>query len=154
MPNGSLPSCGRPNERFSVGQFSSPRSSQRPSKQEAKHRQLQRHFRGRPRRSILFSNFRVSRKGSPSAAHQPEAVTKEMRKELTHRILHDSSEAREAINQLTGEWIVYLRHEAENYYLCCSAHEDGDQFINDRIIMYCLQDFPNIPTWLKDQQNL
>jgi hypothetical protein len=52
-------------------------------------------------------------------------ITKEMLSELTHRIVHDPVEEREAGKKLTGEWIIYLRHEAKNHYLCCNTHDAG-----------------------------
>lgn len=59
---------------------------------------------------------------------------------------------RAVANKLTGEWVVYLRRKARNYYLCCGTHDDGDQFIYDRIMEHCVRDFPELPTWLKDQE--
>jgi hypothetical protein len=60
-------------------------------------------------------------------------ITQEMLNELTHRAIHEPVETRAARKKLTGEWIVYLRHEGKNYYLCCNTHDVGDQFIYDRI---------------------
>ena len=57
--------------------------------------------------------------------------------ELKNRIIHESFEKRAAAKELTGEWIIYLQYEAKNYYLCCGAHNDGDQFIYDRIVQHC-----------------
>ncbi len=73
--------------------------------------------------------------------------------ELKNRVVHESFEKRATAKELTGEWIIYLQHEAKNYYLCCSTHNDGDQFIYDRIVQHCPRDFPELPTWLKNEQN-
>jgi hypothetical protein len=49
--------------------------------------------------------------------------------ELAHRVTYEPFETGEAAKKLTGEWIIYLRHEAKNDYLCCSAHDAGAEFI-------------------------
>jgi len=79
-------------------------------------------------------------------------LTLEMIDEFSHRISHDTFEARETNKKLTGEWIIYLQHEGNNYYLCCNTHDAGDQFIYERIMKNCVWDFPNLPTWLNAQQ--
>jgi hypothetical protein len=79
-------------------------------------------------------------------------ITQEMVNELAHRVAHEPVEARNADKKLTGEWIVYLRHEGKNYYLCCNTHGAGDQFIYERIMQHCVRDFPNLPAWLKAEQ--
>lgn len=83
---------------------------------------------------------------------KPTVITEDMFNELTHRIINEPVETRYARKKLTGEWIVYLRHEGKNYYLCCNTHDAGDQFIYDRIMENCVRDFPNLPTWLKTEQ--
>ena len=82
------------------------------------------------------------------------AITHEMMiSELAHRVTHEPIETRHADKKLTGEWIIYLRHAGKNYYLCCSTHNAGDQFIHDQIMEHCVRDFPNLPTWWKGKQN-
>ena len=85
-----------------------------------------------PGKSLLISNERII--------------------ELAWRVA-EIFKTRATANNLTGEWVVYMRREAKNYYLCCGTHDDGDQFIYDRIMEHCVRDFPELPTWLKDQQN-
>jgi len=79
-------------------------------------------------------------------------ITREMLAELAHRVVHEPLEARLADQKLTGEWVVYLRHEEKNYYLCCNTHAAGDQFIYERIMENCVRDFPDLPSWLKAEQ--
>ncbi len=71
-------------------------------------------------------------------------ITLEKIGKLRNRVIEEPFEQRTAANQLTGEWIIYLRHNATNYYLCCGAHKDGDQFIYDRILRHCRRDFPDL----------
>jgi hypothetical protein len=73
--------------------------------------------------------------------------------ELKNRISHESFEKRAAAKELTGEWIICLQYEAKNYYLCCGAPNDGDQFIYDRIVQHCPRDFPQLLAWLKNEQD-
>ena len=44
--------------------------------------------------------------------------------------------------RLTGEWIVYARHEGRNYYLCLARHDEEDATIFDRIKNGCVDEFP------------
>jgi hypothetical protein len=76
-------------------------------------------------------------------------ITADMIDEISRGAVLDPFEARNASNKLTGEWIVYLRHEGKNYYLCCNTHDAGDQLIYDRIMEHCARDFPELSAWLK-----
>lgn len=49
---------------------------------------------------------------------------------------------------LTGEWIVYAQHEGENYYLCLSKHDSGDDNTRSQIDAICCQEFPFLNTLL------
>jgi hypothetical protein len=85
------------------------------------------------------------------AAKSP-IVTHEMIKEVAHRATHDPLEKRDAAGKLTGEWIIFIKHDGKNYYLCVNTHAAGDQFIYDRIAQHCVRDFPELPKWLKALQ--
>lgn len=50
-------------------------------------------------------------------------ITLEKIIELKDRITYEPFQKRAAANKLTGGWIVYLPHEAKNYYLRCGAHK-------------------------------
>jgi energy-coupling factor transporter ATP-binding protein EcfA2 len=43
--------------------------------------------------------------------------------------------------ELTGEWIVFAKHEGKNYYLCLAGHEEGDDDIFARIRDGCAGEF-------------
>jgi hypothetical protein len=79
-------------------------------------------------------------------------ITQEMINELARRVAHEPVETRDAQKKLTGEWIIYLRRDGKNYYLCCNTHNAGDQFIYDRIMEHCVREFPDLPAWLKAVQ--
>lgn len=72
-------------------------------------------------------------------------VTQEMINELSHRLVHESMEQRAADKKLTGEWIIFAKHNGQNYYLCLATHETGDQIIFNNIKTGdCLQQFPEL----------
>lgn len=81
------------------------------------------------------------------AANSP-IVTREMIAELAHRVTYEPLEKRDADGKLTGEWIIFIKNDDKNYYLCLNTHAAGDQCIYDRIINFCVQDFPELPKWL------
>ena len=46
--------------------------------------------------------------------------------------------------KLTGEWLVYAKHNNKNYFLCLATHNEGDQNIFSNKIVSCYQEFPEI----------
>lgn len=69
-------------------------------------------------------------------------VTAELIGKLAHEIVTGAFEKREAQGKLTGEWIVFAKHAGQNYYLCLSTHDTGDQVIYDQIKSACFRQFP------------
>jgi hypothetical protein len=69
-------------------------------------------------------------------------VTKEMVGELSHRIVHESLKDRGATSNLTGEWIIFAKHQGRNYYLCLASHIEEDKTIAHNIKLTCLPQFP------------
>ncbi|MBS0251438.1 MAG: hypothetical protein JSR78_10295 [Proteobacteria bacterium] len=78
--------------------------------------------------------------------------TKEAIRAFANRIARDPFDQRAAAQKLTGEWIIYLSHAGQNYYLACNTHDAGDQFIYDRIIQNCVHDFPDLEAWIRAQR--
>jgi hypothetical protein len=78
---------------------------------------------------------------NPATAHlPPEAVSRNIANAITN-LYADRSLAQE----LTGEWIVFARHEGQNYYLCLAMHEEvrGDpNVLVERIKNGCVPEFP------------
>jgi hypothetical protein len=75
-------------------------------------------------------------------------VTKEMIEELAHRFATEPAEQREQAGKLTGEWVIFAKHEGKKYYLAVNTHGAGDQFIFDRIMEHCVKEFPDLPAWI------
>ena len=69
-------------------------------------------------------------------------VTVELIDKLTHEIFTGALEKREAQDKLTGEWIVFGKHEGQNYYLCIATHDTGDQIIYAQVKSACFRQFP------------
>ena len=43
---------------------------------------------------------------------------------------------------LTGEWLIYGKHNGLNYYLCIARHNVGDEKIRSEILNFCTKEFP------------
>jgi hypothetical protein len=75
-------------------------------------------------------------------------IDQEMIDELAHRITHEPVERRNQQGKITGEWVIFAKHDNKNYYLCLNTHNAGDQFIYERIMEHCVQDFGDLPNWI------
>jgi hypothetical protein len=73
-------------------------------------------------------------------------VTESMIRELSHRVAVEPFEQRAAERKLTGEWVVFAKHEGKNYYLCLATHGTEDQSIYDSIKAACWPQFPFLAT--------
>ena len=62
-------------------------------------------------------------------------------------------EERAAAGILTGEWIVYARHEGKNYYLTLATHSEPDEKILKRIAL-CRDDFPFLGDYPQFKENV
>lgn len=71
-----------------------------------------------------------------------DEITPEMINKFTHELVLGTYQRRAAEKKLTGEWIIFARHNGENYYLCLGGHNWGDNYIFARIREVCLQEFP------------
>ena len=62
------------------------------------------------------------------------------------RIAHDAVvgnwERLVSESALTGEWIIFAKHEGHNYYLCLGQHNSGDKVLRAQIDSVCFQEFP------------
>jgi hypothetical protein len=78
---------------------------------------------------------------NPATAHlPPEAISRNIANAITN-LYADRSLAQE----LTGEWIVFARHEGQNYYLCLAMHEEvraDPNVLVERIKNGCVPEFP------------
>lgn len=69
-------------------------------------------------------------------------VTREMIEEMAHAVTLGALEERENQNKLTGEWIVFAKHQGQNYYLTLATHTTEDQQTFDEINNMAYTEFP------------
>ncbi|MAR01750.1 MAG: hypothetical protein CMI00_14580 [Oceanospirillaceae bacterium] len=62
--------------------------------------------------------------------------------EIARRVINNPLNKRTQNNSLTGEWIIFSKHEGKNYYLCLNTHNSGDENIASRIKNHCISQFP------------
>lgn len=77
-------------------------------------------------------------------------ITKEMIQELAYRMSTEPLQRRAAERKITGEWIIFARHDNLNYYLSLDTHDAGDQSIFDRVMKFCRRDFPDLQEWITE----
>lgn len=75
-------------------------------------------------------------------------VTEEMIQELSNRVSTESLEQRHSQNKITGEWIVFAKHQNKNYYLSVSPHTAGDKQIASNIKVACVPEFEFLSKYL------
>lgn len=63
-------------------------------------------------------------------------------KTIADDAVHGNYARRAEAAELTGDWIVFSRHEGKNYYLCLASHETGDSQIRQQIDSICAHEFP------------
>jgi hypothetical protein len=61
----------------------------------------------------------------------------------SHAFVLDAYRERGESREITGEWIVYARHQDVNYYLTLGTHEEGDAAIRNRVLACCYE-FPHL----------
>lgn len=69
-------------------------------------------------------------------------VTDKIINKLSHELVAGTFEKRRATDKLTGEWIIFAKYNSQNYYLCLSTHNTGDQVIYNQIKSACFLQFP------------
>lgn len=64
---------------------------------------------------------------------------------LAHEFTVGGYEARAKQKRVTGEWIIFAKHNSANYYLCVAEHsksKDADVALYTLLKTYCSFDFP------------
>ncbi len=73
--------------------------------------------------------------------HMGKPATKEMFEDMAKRIVMGSLDERRDNEKMTGEWMVFAKHQDDNYYLCMATHDNGDDAIRNKIDLICLKEF-------------
>ena len=97
---------------------------------------------GKGRLRKLVSEALDPSNAKPGETH--EEYADRVSRELATQTVNETLDLRRGGGKLTGEWIVFARHEGKNYYLSLNTHKDGDPYIRARIIEFCLEEFPFI----------
>lgn len=70
-------------------------------------------------------------------------VDEEFASYVAHHMAIDPIEIKSANNRMTGEWIVFHKHEGRNYYLTVASHKESNEDIYKRVLLACSVDnFP------------
>jgi hypothetical protein len=83
------------------------------------------------------------------ASGEDRYVTEDVVDQIAHDAVIGNYERRSDANRLTGEWIVFAKHEGQNYYLCLGTHKSGDGVIRQKIESVCVAEFPFLAGILK-----
>lgn len=75
-------------------------------------------------------------------------ITPEAIEELAHAVVSAPVEKRDSDGKITGEWVIFAKHEGKNYYLSMAIHTSPDQKIYDDIMEHSTRTFPDLKTWL------
>ena len=75
-------------------------------------------------------------------------IDEQFTKYIAHHMTVDPIQMKSESQSVTGEWLVFHKHEGKNYYLTLAAHDEGDQTIYERALLAC--DFDNLPFRIGD----
>lgn len=78
-----------------------------------------------------------------AAASEERFMTPEDINALVHDVTTGNFERRAAAHKMTGEWLVFVPHEGQNYYLSLGRH-DNDENLRQDIETVCFSEFPFI----------
>lgn len=74
----------------------------------------------------------------PTIAHLPP---REFCAEIANAVTNVYAD-RARRQKLTGEWLVFAKHEGKNYYLSLATHHEEEDEVCERIKLGCLNEFP------------
>ena len=63
-------------------------------------------------------------------------------KALLHSFVMEGYERRASPNKLTGDWIVFAKHEGQNYYLDLATHSENDEALYMKLHQGSAAEFP------------
>jgi len=61
---------------------------------------------------------------------------------MSHRFMDEGFRDRAAAGRLTGEWIIFAKHEGKRFYLTVALHGEDDASIHERIVKWCQPEVP------------
>lgn len=76
------------------------------------------------------------------ASDQESFISTEDCARIAHDAIVSNWERLVKDSALTGEWLIYAKHQGRNYYLCLGKHMSGDALLRRQIDTVCLHEFP------------
>lgn len=77
--------------------------------------------------------------------------TAEDAKAIADDVVHGHLQRLRQKQELTGEWLVFARHEGRNYYLCLATHDTASHVdLRRQIDTVCCQEFPFLAQLLRE----
>jgi hypothetical protein len=84
-----------------------------------------------------------------ASAGETRYMTEEDVKLIAHDAVMGNFLRRAGDQALTGEWIVFARHDGQNYYLSLATHDEQSHAdVRSQIDAICCQEFPFLPALL------
>jgi len=94
------------------------------------------------RKQLVQEMMEIYQRHAGSSSTIDEAAADAISREFSHKAVRETLDLRTASQALTGQWIVFAKHEGKNYYLCLNTHKAGDPAIFARIRDHCFIEFP------------
>lgn len=63
---------------------------------------------------------------------------------IANRYVQEAFKHKSLSKSLTGDWIIYKKHNGHNYYLCLAGHDEPEESIYDRIAGSAESEFPEL----------
>lgn len=72
-----------------------------------------------------------------------EYIDESFTKYIAHHMTFDPIAIKSKSKKMTGEWIVFHKHEGINYYLAIAFHGESNDKIHERVVLAC--EFDKLP---------
>ncbi len=94
------------------------------------------------RKGNKLSPFFEKRIEEARAAGEARSITKEDLPKIVNDVIWSNLARRMREGRMTGEWIIYVEHESQKFYLCLAKHNDSDEKLREKIAGVCVLEFP------------
>jgi hypothetical protein len=82
------------------------------------------------------------------ASGKEEFMTTDDVRSIADEAVYRNLKRRATSSKMTGEWIVFARHEGSRYYLAIAQHDMGDERLRQMIDAVCCHEFPFLQSLL------
>lgn len=107
-----------------------------------------------PQPQFILRNINIHNKANLFSDEIDPIVKQEIARgksaeEISHSLTFEAFERRALSRKITGEWIIYCKHNKQNYYLTLATHTERDEDIYERINLGCQPEFPFLSIFTK-----